>query len=260
MNFEIFIGHPDFTNFIEFPKSITNNFKNLTHGEIVDLYTRVQPIKKNFILIHSNLSYEQSKKIILDLVIKKNMIEWWGFFKNFLMKYHIVFQKQIIFGIHPNIVNRVFITKNIKKQICYYHKKHMITISYFEYGHNKLYYFESKKSNIMHDEDNKNLIHFLIEDTFTFNVNCIDNIFFVPSDLNPDCHIFRYVEKIGKTDLNFKFLIDFPKLYQIHKLLNFEHRKNALFFWEIFKNIADNSAIEKVFNNEYLKREIMSFV
>ena len=74
----------------------------------------------------------------------------------------------------------------------------------------------------MHNEDNKNLIHFLIEDIFNFNIKCIDNIFFVPSDLNPDCHIFKYLEKIiSRTYLNFKFLIDFTKLYQIHKLLNY---------------------------------------
>ena len=223
-------------------------------------------IKKNLKCMYNRVFEKNTDCDSVIIKIEKITKDVENIFKNILSEIPEVLQIKIIFVLNPDIVQRTFISKNIKKKKSYVNKSHIITISYFEYENFKIYYFESKKYLDNENEDteynvnNEPLINFLVEDTFIFNSNCIDNIIFVPGDLNPESHIFKYVKKIGRIGSEFKFLSDSQKLCQIHKYLKYEHRKNALMFCEIFKNIADNSPIEKVFNNEYLKREIISYL
>ena len=67
----------------------------------------------------------------------------------------------------------------------------------------------------------------------------------------------KFFKVILLRNVQLKISVDIDKFNRDE---NYDARINALMFCEIFKNFNTNTAIEKVFNNDVLKREIITFL
>jgi hypothetical protein len=241
------------------------NFNNYSLNEIIKKYIFVHGYYQEDIRvikifsekIHNLLPNEQNYILLKKIKKKLNMKSWVNLI-DILKSQKIIYNKKIY------IINTNKIFNYIKKNNIIIKKftsiSYNLKITLIHYNGYNLYYVKKYFNNVNIPICNKitydNIFNFIMKDVITFKnykkphpiiISEHDNLFY-----------YKFYEFFCYGRISFQHITFDSK--KILKLTNYIKRINALMFWEIFKNIEDNSAIEKVFNNEYLKREIISFV